>query len=55
MDSKGLPWGQVAVRQTLEVTIITFGQETSPLLQNLPEGNPAKWRLETWPWVKSRA
>lgn len=19
------------------------------------EGNPAKWRLETWPWVKNRA
>ncbi len=23
--------------------------------RNLLEGNPAKWRLETWPWVKNRA
>jgi hypothetical protein len=21
----------------------------------LLEGNPAKWRQETWPWVKNRA
>ena len=54
-DSKGLPSGHEAVREFFQVTIITLGRERSPLLQNLPEGNPAKWRLETWPWVKSRA
>ena len=32
-----------------------MSEDDKTLFQNLPEGNPAKWRQETWPWVKNRA